>query len=152
MDSNTINEIYGNKIRIRVCGILVKNNALVLIKHNGIGNTGHLWAPPGGGLEFNEKIEDELKREFKEECNLDICVKDFLFINEFIEAPLHAIELFYAVQALDDTQVPILGTDPETPTHPIISELRLFNLEMLNNSQPHSIHESTLIWAKKNLI
>ena len=152
MDSNTINEIYGNKIRIRVCGILVKNNALVLIKHNGIGNTGYLWAPPGGGLEFNEKIEDALKREFKEECNLDIRVKDFLFINEFIEAPLHAIELFYAVQALDDTQVPILGTDPETPTHQIISELRLFNLEMLNNSPQHSIHKSTLIWAKKNLI
>lgn len=152
MDSTTINEIYGNKIRIRACGLLIKNDALLLIKHIGIGDSGYLWSPPGGGVEFNETIETALKREFKEECNLDINVNEFLYINEYIHSPLHAIELFYAVELQNAQQVHALGFDPETTKTPIITDLKYFNLTELNNSTPNTIHSSTLNWAKKNLI
>ena len=38
----------------------------------------------GGGIEFLEKSEDALKREFKEELNIDIKVGKFLGISENI--------------------------------------------------------------------
>ena len=38
----------------------------------------------GGGIEFLEKSEEALKREFKEEIDADIIVKDFLELSENI--------------------------------------------------------------------
>ena len=38
----------------------------------------------GGGIEFLEKSDEALKREFKEEINADITVKDFLGLSENI--------------------------------------------------------------------
>jgi 8-oxo-dGTP diphosphatase len=54
---------------------------------------------PGGGLEFGEGLSDGLKREFKEELNLDIEVGELFFVNTFFQAsafnPNHQLLLFY---------------------------------------------------------
>ena len=81
------NEVFGNKLRVRVNGLVYRGNALLLLKHN-INRT-TLWAPPGGGIEFGESIEDALIREVKEETNLDIIPGAFLFFTEFLNYPLH---------------------------------------------------------------
>lgn len=94
--SPEIAERYGNKVRIRVCGLCWKGDALLMVKHNLDGSD--FWAPPGGGLEFGECIEDALEREFREETGLHVTPGKFLFGCEFIQAPLHAIELFFEVE------------------------------------------------------
>jgi 8-oxo-dGTP diphosphatase len=104
-----IAEIYGNKVRLRVCGLCWQEDSLLLVKHQ-MGNSG-FWAPPGGGLEYGEHLEDALKREFLEETGLEVAVEKFLFCCEFIKNPLHAVELFFEVKTLGG--VLRSGYDPE---------------------------------------
>ena len=110
MISEVIKSTYGNKVRVRVCGFLVQKNKILLLNHIGLNPENQFWSPPGGGIEFGETIEQCLIREFQEEVNLKIEVKDFLFINEHIDNNLHAIELFYKVKSEGK---PTLGYDPE---------------------------------------
>jgi nucleoside triphosphatase len=42
------------------------------------------WVVPGGHIELGERMEDALRREVKEETNLDIHDLDFLCFQEFI--------------------------------------------------------------------
>ena len=120
MNQEIINQ-YGNQLRIRVCGICVQDNKILLINHSGMNLSGEFWSPPGGGLEFGETIEECLKREFLEETNTVISIGKFLKINEFLKPPLHAIELFYEVQILSG-EVGV-GFDPEMEQQ-IIKDVR----------------------------
>jgi len=93
----SIQNLYGNKVRIRVCGICVVSDQLLLINHHGL-RAKDFWSPPGGGIELGETMQGGLEREFLEETNLSVRCKDFLFIAEFIELPIHAVELFFSVE------------------------------------------------------
>lgn len=62
-------------------------------------------------MQFGENAEACLKREFREECGLEIEVGSFLFTHEFLQPPLHAVELFFAVE-VESGQL-ITGHDPE---------------------------------------
>ncbi len=106
-----IAEIYGNKVRIRVMGLCWQNDALLLVRHEMGGKD--LWAPPGGGVEFGETLDDALRREFLEETGLVVSLQKFLFGCEFLQKPLHAIELFFEVERVSGELKP--GTDPELP-------------------------------------
>jgi len=105
-----IANLYGNRVRIRACGLCWEAGKLLLVNHKGI-KYSNFWAPPGGGVEFGETIETALKREFFEETGLEISVTRFAFGCEFINKPLHAIELFFLVQKVSGTL--ISGYDPE---------------------------------------
>ena len=74
-----------------------------------------VWMPPGGGLEFGETLEVCLEREFREETGARIEVGEFLFLNELIEDPYHAVELFYRVRQTGGEVR--LGSDPEHYSH-----------------------------------
>lgn len=139
MVSETTKSIYGNKVRVRVCGLLVKDTKLLVLNHTGLNSENSFWSPPGGGIEFGESIEDCLKREFKEEVNLNIQVKDFLFITEHIHDSLHAVELFYHVESND---TPSIGLDPEIPDSFIKMEWKnQKDLDLLPNSIKHSVFQ-----------
>jgi 8-oxo-dGTP diphosphatase len=134
----SVKEVFGNKVRIRVCGLCYKDDAILLIQHNIDGQT--LWAPPGGGVEFGESIETTLIREFKEETSLDVKPGHFLFFNEFINPPLHAIELFYKINYYAGDLA--IGSDPELTEHNIITNIGFFNhhqISQLPESQLHGI-------------
>ena len=88
------------------------DGAILCGLHKGVGPLGQLWVPPGGGLEFGEVITECLKREFKEETGLDILAGPLVGLYEFVEVPLHALELFYRVN-LEAEGIPTLGKDPE---------------------------------------
>src|SRR5688572_29701526 len=90
-----IDKTYGNKVRIRVCGLCWRDDQLLMVKHQ-FGDR-DFWAPPGGGLEFGESLEIALKREFLEETGLSIRSQQFAFGCEFLQDPLHAIELYFHV-------------------------------------------------------
>jgi len=129
---------FGNKIRVRVCGILVQDGKILLVKHHSLGKAGYLWAPPGGGVNFGETVEDSLKREFAEETGLTIEIENFLFINEYLEPPLHGIELFFKVRLTGGRL--ITGIDPEMGHNQIIKEVKFMDEVMLKAEPSGALH------------
>ncbi len=61
------------EIRDRIAGIIIKDNKLLMMR----GKSGLLWTP-GGKIENNETDEECLKRELKEETNLDLISMRFV--------------------------------------------------------------------------
>lgn len=131
MKENIINQ-YGNQLRVRVCGICVQDDKILLINHSGMNESGEFWSPPGGGLQFGETIENCLKREFLEETKTMILVGNFLKINEFVKPPFHAIELFYEVKIVSgEIQI---GFDPEMEEQ-IIKDVKWLSFEEVLNKE-----------------
>lgn len=122
----SIEKIYGDKIRVRVCGVLLRDNKVLLINHSSLNAENIFWHFPGGGLEPDEDVISALKREFSEETNLQINTHKFLHLNQFIKGKLHALELFFRVSS--STLEPDLGNDPELN---ILTDLKWFTLEEL---------------------
>jgi 8-oxo-dGTP diphosphatase len=134
-----ITQTFGNKLRIRVSGICIENDKLLMIKHHYLGKEGYLWSPPGGGMEYGQNAEQTLKREFLEETGLSIMVEKFLFVNEFLAPPLHAIELFFKVKKTAGKLT--RGSDPEMrKNQQIINEIRYLSFSELKNEGTEKIH------------
>jgi 8-oxo-dGTP diphosphatase len=129
--------VYGQKIRVRVCGILIENDKVLMVKHKALFDDGFFWCPPGGGIDFGEKIEACLHREFAEETGLQIKIGKLLFVNEYIKTPLHSIEFFYEVKA--ETKNAKLGHDPELDQQ-IMLALEWLSIEEISTKTQSEIH------------
>lgn len=135
-----VHKFYGNRLRVRVCGVCVHDHRLLLVRH-GMAD-GPLWAPPGGRLEFSESAGDCLAREFREETGLSVEIRDFLFTCELLNPFLHAVELFFAVEWVGGTL--ITGHDPEAGSPVVIEEvawLTSAHVMALPPAQRHGIFE-----------
>ena len=142
--NSEILEHYGGRIRVRVCGVLIENEHILLAKHEGIGDKDILWIPPGGGLEVGETIVECLTREFEEETNLVVEVGDFLCANEFINGSLHALELFFIVKRKSGMLK--MGIDPEfSEESQIIKEVRMMSFKELPEVDSECLH-----WVVRN--
>jgi 8-oxo-dGTP diphosphatase len=136
---NEVQQFYGNRLRLRACGVCVKDDAILLVNHHGISNQ-DFWAPPGGGVQFGESATDCLRREFKEETGLLIETGKFLFVCEFIQHPLHAIEVFFQTSLLNHALR--VGHDPEKGSPSVISAVKFMpwsEIERLPPGQCHGI-------------
>jgi len=96
---------------VRVYGILLGENKQVLVSDEFI-RGGYYTKFPGGGLEFGEGTRECLKREFKEEMDLDVEVGDHLYTTDFFQMsafnPEHQIIcIYYWVKALEPIKVPL---------------------------------------------
>lgn len=137
--TNSIIQTFGNQLRVRVSGLLVQNDKILLVKHTSLGPNGYFWSPPGGGVNFSESAEESLKREFEEETGLKIDVKDFLLVNEFLQPPLHAIELFFLVDS--EAKEAKKGSDPElSAENQIIQDLAFLSLPEIKKLPLHTFH------------
>jgi 8-oxo-dGTP diphosphatase len=124
-------KVYSNQLRTRICGICIQHDMLLLVRHKSTINNNAFWAPPGGGLNYGETAIACLKREMKEETGLDVKVGRFLFINEFIQPPLHAIEYFFEVNEIDGAVS--TGSDPEAePDKQLIESVEFLSLRDIN--------------------
>ncbi len=123
-----ITNLYGNKIRVRACGILLKRNKVLMINHLGLNKENCYWGFPGGGIQANENVLECVKREFIEEVNLKVETKNLCYINEFINGKLHAIEFYFFVKSKNYKVK--LGTDPELN---ILSDLKWFSWKEIIN-------------------
>ncbi|WP_461085433.1 NUDIX domain-containing protein [Spirosoma flavus] len=134
-----VQKLYGNRLRLRVCGLHREGDRLLMVRHRGIGPTDTFWCPPGGGAQFNEKAPDALIREFAEETGLQVEIGDMLFVNEFMQSPLHAIELFFTVNVTGGTLHQ--GIDPEMALDDqIIEDVRLMSFEEIKSYPPEEVH------------
>lgn len=144
---NEIIHSFGNKLRIRACGICIEDNKILLVKHHSLGQGGILWAPPGGGMVFGETTEEALKREFIEETGLLISIEKFLCVNEYLSPPLHAIELFFLVKKIGGTLK--TGVDPELhEDRQIITQVQWLSFDALNQLPSEAVH--SLLHGVKN--
>jgi 8-oxo-dGTP diphosphatase len=135
-----IHKLFGNRLRIRVCGILIRGDEILVVGHRGLGSKGYFWAPPGGGMEFGSSAEENLIREFSEETGLEIKVKRFLFVQEVLAQPLHALELFFEVEQSGGSL--ITGQDPEMQQdRQIIDRVCFRNLEALKQDKAAQLHQ-----------
>ncbi len=91
---------------IRVYGILMNEKKQVLVSDEFIRST-YYTQFPGGGLELGEGTRDCLKREFKEEMNLDVLVEDHLYTTDYFQISAfnpadQIISIYYFVKALEE--------------------------------------------------
>ncbi|HEX4374403.1 MAG TPA: NUDIX domain-containing protein, partial [Puia sp.] len=69
---------------VRVYGILFGGNKKVLVSDEFI--RGNYYTKfPGGGLEFGEGTRDCLKREFKEEMDLEVKITGHIYTTDFFQ-------------------------------------------------------------------
>lgn len=90
---------------IRVYGILLNEKPQVLLSDEYI--RGEYYTKfPGGGLEKGEGTRDCLKREFREEMDLDIATGDHLYTTDYFQRSAfnpedQIISIYYLVQPLE---------------------------------------------------
>jgi ADP-ribose pyrophosphatase YjhB (NUDIX family) len=109
-------------IRVRVAGVIAREDKILLIAHKKKGE--EYWLPPGGGIDYGESAVEALVREMKEELSIDVTVKDLVFSCDSIEPTgnRHILNLFFACESEGQ---PILGNDKR------LSRFGYFNSEEL---------------------
>ena len=60
-----------------VCGIIYKDNKILLTRRKKENHLGGVWEFPGGKVEDGESDKEALKRELKEELNLEVYDLDY---------------------------------------------------------------------------
>lgn len=100
-----------SQFTIRVYGILQNENKDILVSDEFI--RGHRFTKfPGGGLEIGEGTRECLEREFMEEVQLRVAVREHLYTTDFYQQsafnPMHQIiSIYYKVEALEEIKIPI---------------------------------------------
>ncbi|WP_407520305.1 NUDIX domain-containing protein [Lacibacter sp. MH-610] len=108
---------------IRVYGILLTQEKQVVVSDEFI-RGGYYTKFPGGGLEFGEGTRDCLKREFKEEMNLDVEIGDHIYTTDYFQMsafnPSHQIvSIYYFAKALEPFSVEFKATPFDFQPHQI---------------------------------
>ncbi|MBD1421778.1 MULTISPECIES: NUDIX domain-containing protein [Sphingobacterium] len=87
---------------VRVYGLLITDTKEILISDEKTLNVSFTKFP-GGGLEYGEGLIDALKREFMEECQLEIDIVRHIYTTDFYEKSSfndsQIISIYYQVQA-----------------------------------------------------
>ncbi|WP_374443248.1 NUDIX domain-containing protein [Epilithonimonas sp.] len=100
-----------DKINIRVYALCIKDKKILALHEEYAGD--FLIKLPGGGLEFGESTIECLKREFQEELNLDIEVKDHFYTqDDFLVSRFRDNEqlltVYYLAEILNEEDLLIL--------------------------------------------
>lgn len=87
---------------VRVYGLLINDFGQILLsdeEESGL----RFCKFPGGGLEYGEGLIDALKREFKEECNVEVEVLEHFYTTDFFIKSVfdesQIISIYYLVKA-----------------------------------------------------
>ncbi len=111
----------------RYQGLIVDNDEVLLIKHR-LHTTGEsYWVIPGGGLEDDESEVQCVKREMKEETNLDVTVDRLLFDDPATDG-VYVRWKSYLCRPVSGTAAPGYEPEPDAAAAYAISEVRWFDL------------------------
>ncbi|BAK54767.1 NUDIX hydrolase [Sulfurisphaera tokodaii] len=108
---------------VAVGGVIFnKQRKVLLVKRKNPPNKGS-WAIPGGKVKYGETLEEAVKREIKEETNLDVRVKELLAIVEIIKEGFHYVILDFVCENIEGKLM--ASSDAE--------DARFFSLDELTN-------------------
>ena len=98
-------------ITIRVYGILINDLKQVLVSDEYIRGS-YYTKFPGGGLEVGEGTRDCLKREFKEEMDLNVEIGDHIYTTDhYVKSAFNTahqiLSIYYFATALEPIKVPL---------------------------------------------
>ena len=118
-----------------------------MVKHR-MGNGRILWSVPGGGMNFGSSAAENLKREFLEETGLDVKIGPYLFVHEYLNTPLHAMEHFFLVNRTSGNVT--LGKDPElSDENQILEDIAWVGIDALRFIPKESLHR--VFWGINSL-
>jgi len=82
-------------VRLAVRAILMRGDRLLLV--NAYKGREDLWCAPGGGVDPHVSLPDNLARELREECGLEIAVGAPCLVNEFHHERrgFHQVDLYF---------------------------------------------------------
>lgn len=91
------------RFNIRVYGICINHRNEVLLSDESYGDMSFTKFP-GGGLEFGEGMIDCLKREFREEFDLEIEVGNLFYLTDFFQVSAFSenhqvVSVYYLIEA-----------------------------------------------------
>ncbi|MEK6890108.1 MAG: NUDIX domain-containing protein [Nanoarchaeota archaeon] len=130
--------------KIVVTGLLKREGKVLILKRSSKEDfLPNYWELPSGKVEFGETVEQALKREFKEETNLDIEVKSPYKIFSYLSdnKNRHTIEIIFHVSCKDikkliiseDHQEYIWISKDDIKKYKISKEISQSILEGINN-------------------
>ncbi|MEO6549605.1 MAG: NUDIX domain-containing protein [Ferruginibacter sp.] len=98
-------------LSVRVYGILINDAKQVLVSDEFIRGA-YYTKFPGGGLEIGEGTRDCLKREFKEEMNLEVAVGEHIYTTDFFQQSAfnsahQILPIYYFATALEPITAPL---------------------------------------------
>lgn len=125
---------------VRVYALCINNGKILTLKENFAGQ--NVTKLPGGGLEFGEGTVRCLKREFKEELNLEIEIQDCFYIQEDFVTSLakddkQLLMLYFMAEILDIQNLKLLDEQ--------ILELKWIDLDGEN---PFSLPIDRIVFRK----
>lgn len=93
---------------VRAYGLLINDaNQLLITDEKEYGR--QFTKLPGGGLEYGEGLKDCLKREFLEECNVDIEVLDHFYTTDFFVksafGDAQIISVYYRIKVVSNLDI-----------------------------------------------
>ena len=105
-------------MRIRSSALIIENNSVLLVEFND--ETGLHYNLPGGTVEQEETITEALRREVKEETNIEIEVGSLLFVieyepkrNSFWAGSKYVLSFIFGCK-LSNGQMPSFPMTPDT--------------------------------------
>jgi len=112
------------------CGALIvndKNETLLIKRTSKSQNEAGFWSKPGGTVEFNEKVEDAIIREIKEELGIDIELTKLLgFTNHILNSEnQHWVAINYLAK--------IISGEPRIMEPDKMEEIKWFSFNNLPN-------------------
>jgi len=94
---------YENPV-VGVAGIVMNEEKQILLGRRKAEKYAGLWCIPCGYVEYYEDVYDAVKREFKEECCLDIDVdKIFTVQSNFHDSEIHTVGIWFLVRITGGT-------------------------------------------------
>jgi len=91
--------------RITTAGICIRDNKVLIAKRIAKGSIGNFWEFPGGKNRWGESVEETLKREFKEELDVEVSVGPEIATYDFENKGVHYFLKAHEIIILDSSPI-----------------------------------------------
>ena len=94
--------------QIRVTGILVQDNQLLLVRQKV--NPKRQWSLPGGRVDKGEKLDEAMTREILEETGINVKVNRLLFVCDKLDSQPQILHITFLLERVGNDEI-ILPTN-----------------------------------------